>query len=110
LSGVKPSTGTGGEGEQELEEAALWETLAEATVICFGEQHDSPPSHFAQLRALEELAQRATTGERQMAVGFEMFQRPFQAALSGYVAGTLTESEFLEQSEYSKRWGFDFSL
>jgi uncharacterized iron-regulated protein len=39
-----------------------------------------------------------------------MFQRPFQAPLSAFVAGELGEAEFLVQTEYETRWGYDFSL
>jgi len=97
-------------GEEKLSEPLLWQELALAHVVCLGEQHDSPAHHFAQRRALEEIAARSTSEHRVFAVGFEMFQRPYQAALSGFVGGTLPEAQFLTQSEYQERWGFDFSL
>jgi len=98
------------EGGQKLAEPELWERLASSRVICFGEQHDSPEHHFAQRRALEELATRSAAAQRPLSVGFEMFQRPFQPALTGFVAGTLPEAQFLTDSEYRERWGFDFAL
>jgi len=97
-------------GEEKLTEPALWEQLALARVVCFGEQHDSPAHHFAQRRALEETASRSAAEHRVFAVGFEMFQRPYQAALSGFVGGSLPEAQFLAESEYKERWGFDFAL
>jgi len=97
-------------GEQKLTEPLLWQELALARVVCLGEQHDSPAHHFAQRRALEEIAARSAAEHHVFAVGFEMFQRPYQAALSGFVAGTLPEAQFLIDSEYKERWGFDFSL
>ncbi len=97
-------------GEEKLVEPALWQALARERVICFGEQHDDPAHHFAQRRALEELAARSAAEHRVLAAGFEMFQKPYQAALSGFVAGTLPEAQFLIDSEYSERWGFDFAL
>lgn len=97
------------EGEK-LEEPAVWERLATSRIICFGEKHDSPEHHFAQRRALEELATRSAAAQRPLGVGFEMFQRPFQPALTGFVAGTLPEEQFLTDSEYRERWGFDFAL
>jgi uncharacterized iron-regulated protein len=97
-------------GEEKLTEPALWQQLALARVVCFGEQHDSPAHHFAQRRALEELAARSASERREFAVGFEMFQRPYQAALSRFVGGTLPEAQFLIDSEYKERWGFDFAL
>lgn len=100
----------GEHGTEKLTEPVLWEQLALARVVCFGEQHDSPADHFAQRRALEEIASRSAAEHRVFAVGFEMFQRPYQAALSGFVGGTLPEPQFLTESQYQERWGFDFAL
>jgi uncharacterized iron-regulated protein len=84
--------------------------MSRSRVICLGERHDSPQHHYAQRRAIEELARRSATAGRPLAVGFEMFQLPYQPALSAYVAGNLPEDQFLADSEYQKRWGFDFAL
>ncbi len=97
-------------GEEKLLEPALWERMAASRVICLGEQHDSPQHHYAQRRALEELATRSAAEQRALAVGFEMFQRPYQAALTGFVAGAVPEEQFLIDSDYRERWGFDFAL
>ncbi len=97
-------------GKNKWPEPQLWEHLSRARVICFGEQHPSPEHHYAQLRALQELATRAAATQRTLAVGFEMFQRPYQKALTAFVAGTVPEKHFLEESDYSERWGYDFSL
>jgi uncharacterized iron-regulated protein len=96
-------------GGKRLSEDELWQTIASARAICFGEQHTNPSHHYAQLRALTELALRAPAGRR-LAAGYEMFQRPAQPALDRYVAGAIDEDTFLSESEYEKRWGFDFSL
>jgi uncharacterized iron-regulated protein len=93
-----------------LTEAVLWDRLADSQVVCFGEFHDVPAHHYAESRALSELAARAGSGGHSFAVGFEMFQRPFQASLSAFVTGDLGEPELLAQTEYPTRWGYDFSL
>jgi uncharacterized iron-regulated protein len=98
------------EGREKLTEPQLWERMAQSRVICFGEQHDSPEHHYGQKRALAELATRAAATQRTLGVGFEMFQRPYQAALTSFVAGATTEEQFLADSDYAERWGFDFSL
>jgi uncharacterized iron-regulated protein len=95
---------------EKLTAPAMWDEMAKARVVCFGEQHDLPAHHFAQRRALEEVAARAISEHGVFAVGFEMFQRPYQAALSGFVGGTLPEAQFLAETEYKERWGFDFAL
>jgi uncharacterized iron-regulated protein len=93
-----------------LAEPALWDRLSSSPAVCFGEYHDVPAHHYAELRALAELAARAERCGHSLAVGFEMFQRPFQAGLSAFVAGELGEAPFLEQTEYVARWGYDFAL
>jgi uncharacterized iron-regulated protein len=80
--------------------------LAEADIVCVGEQHDSFMDHHVQLMIIKALfALDERTG-----VGMEMFQRPFQKALDRYVSGAIGEEAFLEDSEYQKRWGFDWAL
>src|SRR4051794_4501190 len=66
-------------GNERLGEPALWDRLQSARALCFGEQHDKPEHHFAQQRAISELATRAAAAQRKLGVGFEMFQRPYQA-------------------------------
>jgi uncharacterized iron-regulated protein len=93
-----------------LSEPELWDRLAESPLVCLGEFHDVPAHHYAQARAVDELAARAANAGLTLGVGFEMFQRPFQAPLSAYAQGELGEQEFLEQTEYQTRWGYDFAL
>ncbi len=76
--------------------------LAQAKVVYLGETHDTPLDHQNQLKIIQELYQR----NRKIAIAMEMFQRPYQSVVDKYLAGKLTEAEFLKQSEYEKRWGF----
>jgi uncharacterized iron-regulated protein len=91
-------------------ESVLWEQMFEARAICFGELHPNPEHHVAQSSALNELARRAEAEGRTLAVGFEMFQRPYQAALDAFVAGQIEEDELLLDTEYQTRWGWAFEL
>jgi uncharacterized iron-regulated protein len=93
-----------------LTESELWDRLAQSPAVCFGEYHDVPAHHYAETRALDELAARAESCGHRFAVGYEMFQRPYQAPLSAFVAGELGEADFLAQTEYATRWGYDFAL
>jgi uncharacterized iron-regulated protein len=97
-------------GSEHLSEPELWQRMSGYRAICLGEQHDSPQHHYAQRRAIEELGRRSRDSRRPLAVGLEMFQTPYQAALAGFVSGSLPEAEFLTQSDYRERWGFDFAL
>jgi uncharacterized iron-regulated protein len=96
-------------GEQ-LSTAELYARLASERAICFGETHGAAEDHYAQARALHALSRRARELGRPFAIGLEMFQRPYQAALDGYVAGTLSDVELVIQSEYEERWGYDFDF
>jgi uncharacterized iron-regulated protein len=79
---------------------------ATAPVVLLGEQHDSAADHHWQLDTIERLYAL----NPHMALGFEMFPRSSQAALNDWVAGSVTEAEFLKRSDWQKVWGFDADL
>ena len=79
---------------------------ASAPVVLLGEQHDSPADHHWQLATI----QRLYALNPHLALGFEMFPRSSQKALNDWVAGGLTEAEFLQRSDWQKVWGFDANL
>lgn len=84
----------------------MMDRLGKADIVCIGEQHDSAMDHHIQLMIIKALYAQ----DESLGVGMEMFQRPFQKALDRYVAGAISEETFLEDSDYIKRWGFDWSL
>jgi hypothetical protein len=45
-----------------------------------------------------------------MAIGVEYFQQPFQQQVDDYIAGRISENQFLRTTEYYQRWGFDYRL
>ncbi|HTV19487.1 MAG TPA: ChaN family lipoprotein [Polyangiaceae bacterium] len=96
--------------EGELSEPELYDRLAGASAVCFGETHDDVLHHRAQARAARELAARARGDGVPFALGFEMFQTPFQSALTGFALGALDERELIVDSEYATRWGYDFGF
>lgn len=75
-------------------------------IVYVGEYHDQYAHHLVQLEVLKALYRK----NKKIAVGMEMFQRPFQKALDDYIAGAIDEREFLKKSEYFKRWGYDYNL
>ena len=80
--------------------------LKKAKVVYLGETHDSSQDHENQLKIIQELYKN----NPKIAIGMEMFQRPFQEIIDQYIAGKITETELLEKSEYKTRWGFDWEL
>ena len=86
------------------------ETVARAVslnkVIFLGERHDRYEEHLAQLEIIKWLNENG----HKIAIGLEMFQRPFQKWLDDYISGKIDEEEFLRGTEYFKRWGFNWKL
>ena len=86
--------------------AAAVDKAAGKKIVYVGEQHDK----FAHHRVEYEVIRRLHEKGRKIAIGMEMFQKPFQKALDDYISGAIDEREFLKKSEYFKRWGFDYTL
>jgi uncharacterized iron-regulated protein len=84
----------------------LTDRLMEADLVCVGETHDSEVDHRVQLMIIQALYAR----DGRLGVGMEMFQRPYQKALDRYVAGAIDEATMLEDTEYRKRWGYEWGL
>jgi len=74
-------------------EAMLLE-LSRADVVFVGEQHNDPATHRLERAILEGLARRR--GE--ILVALEMFERDVQPSLDEYLAGRISEEEFLRNS------------
>ena len=75
-------------------------------IVYVGEYHDRFAHHDIELQIIKGLFRK----DPRIAVGMEMFQRPFQKTLDEYIGGSIDEREFLDRSEYFKRWGFDYNL
>ena len=79
---------------------------AKASVVLLGETHINADHHRWQLQTLAALhAVRPN-----MVIGFEMFPRRIQPALDQWVAGKLSEKEFLRAAEWDQVWNTDANL
>lgn len=87
-----------------LDTAALEDRLTAARVIYVGEKHDEPSHHQVQLEVLHRAKRKGS-----VAIGLEMVQRPFQAALDAFLA-TGDETALRTGVQWKDRWGFDFRL
>jgi uncharacterized iron-regulated protein len=85
---------------------ALVEKLQGRRVVFVGENHDRYEDHLEELAIIEGLQARG----RDLAIGVEFFQQPFQKYLDAYVAGEISEKEMLRRTEYFDRWRFDYRL
>jgi len=91
---------------QAVDAGALLTAMAGRAVVLLGEQHDDMDHHRWQLQTLAVLhAQRPN-----LVIGFEMFPRNAQPVLDRWVAGELTEGEFLQQAEWGKVWSMPAEL
>ncbi|MEW6512579.1 MAG: ChaN family lipoprotein [Pseudomonadota bacterium] len=88
---------------QPAEPRPLLERMAGQQVVLLGEAHDSAEDHRWQLHTLTQLHSLRP----KLAIGFEMFPRRVQPVLDQWVAGSLSEAEFLKQADWDKVWGFD---
>lgn len=79
---------------------------AKQSVVLLGETHINREHHRWQLQTLAALY----AIHPNMIIGFEMFPRRVQAVLDRWVAGELTETEFLAQSDWYTVWNSDASL
>jgi uncharacterized iron-regulated protein len=86
----------------DLSSQEVIQDLAQANVVYLGETHDSAEDHKAQLDIIQQLYQK----DPRMAIGMEMFQRPYQPVLESFLQGQLTEAALQKKSQYEKRWGY----
>ena len=75
-----------------------WDDLLEAVrladVVVVGEMHNDATGHAVELA----IAQDALSNWKHTALSLEMLTRADQAAVDGYLAGKLTEDEFIKQA------------
>jgi uncharacterized iron-regulated protein len=91
------------DGAAPITARALVDRLATRPVVLLGELHDRAEHHRWQLQTMTAL--HAHRGD--VVLAFEMFPRRVQAALDRWIAGELTEAQFLEASDWSRVWGFE---
>ncbi len=82
------------------------ERVADKKIIYVGEAHDRFSHHVMELEIIKELHRRG----KRIAIGMEMFQKPFQKVVDDYIEGRIDERAFLKGTEYFKRWGLDYNL
>ncbi len=82
------------------------EKISEKRIVYAGERHTAYEDHVVQLEIIKGLLSRGS----EVAIGMEMFQKPYQKALDDYIGGRTDEREFLKASRYFKTWRFDYNL
>jgi uncharacterized iron-regulated protein len=80
--------------------AQLIERLKTADVIFLGEKHDNDAGHQFQLEVIQALHAAGCD----LAIGMEQFERDIQGAVDDYLAGKLSEEDFLAASRPWKNY------
>jgi len=89
--------------KQTLSSSQLIDKMRDKDIVLLGETHVFADHHRWQAQTIAQLhAQRPD-----MIIGFEAFPRRVQPALDRWVAGELSEKEFLKQSEWETVWKYD---
>jgi uncharacterized iron-regulated protein len=78
--------------------------LSRADVVFFGEQHDDAETHRAEFETLNAIGQLG----RPVVLSLEMFERDVQPLLDDYLAGRVTESEFLARARPWPSYATDY--
>lgn len=83
---------------------ALVQRAAAADIVFFGEQHDDPETHRVEFGLLDALGRSG----RPVILSLEMFERDSQQLLDDYLAGRVSESDFLARSRPWDRYITDY--
>ena len=83
---------------------AMVADLSRADVVFFGEQHDDPGTHRLEIAILEGIARRRSN----VTVALEMFERDVQQHVNDYLAGKISEQDFLKNSRPWPRYATDY--
>jgi len=82
----------------------LIKELRSKRLVFVGEMHDNLEHHLLQVQILQALLSL----EPRMDTAMEFFQVDQQKALDRYFDGKTDESQFLEEAQWSKIWGFPY--
>ncbi len=103
---IKPGEWRRMEDGKPITHDALLKQIGQHRVVLLGEHHTNADHHRWQLQVLAGLFAM----QPKMAIGFEMFPREAQPVLDRWVAGELSEKEFLQQTHWQSGWRFDAGL
>lgn len=79
----------------------LWAQIEKSQVVMVGDFHPLHQSQKAQVRILRHLPK-----ERKVTLAVEFFESADQEYVNAYLAGKLSERDFLKAIRWQTRWGF----
>ena len=90
-----------------VSEEEMLAAVTDMRIVYVGETHDNPASHRVQLAVLKAMAER---WPGVVSLGMEMLTPAQQPVLDRWVAGELSEKEFLKEVDWYSTWSMDFDL
>ena len=103
---VAPGTWLQMSDKKTISNSEIIKYMSGQQVVLLGEHHDNPDHHRWQLQVIAGLYAL----RQDIAIGFEMFPREVQPVLDKWVAGELSEEQFLSQANWRGNWNFDPAL
>src|SRR5689334_5136341 len=94
------------DGARPIAADRLFAQLSQRRVVLLGEMHDNADHHRWQLHTLSGLAAL----HPRLVIALEMFPHRVQPVLDQWVAGELSEEQFLAKSEWRTVWGQEPAL
>jgi len=79
----------------------LWHQVGQSRIVLMGDFHALKQSQKAQLRILRNIP-----NNRSVVLCVEFFEAADQVLVDKYLAGKISEKEFLKDIQWNERWGF----
>ncbi len=80
--------------------------ISKKRAIFIGENHPVFSNHISELEIIKGVYEK----NKNITIGMEIFQKPFQKYIDDYINGKIDEITFLLKTQYYKRWGYDYRL
>jgi hypothetical protein len=85
----------------------LTETILRRRIVLFGDFHTFKQTQRALLRLLRDVL--SMTPRPKIVLALELLKNRYQKQLEAWMAGEISEEEFLQQVNYSREWGFPWN-
>jgi uncharacterized iron-regulated protein len=87
-------------------ETNVVDSLSKDTIVLIGEHHANAEHHHWHIALLKTLQARYP----QIVLGLEIFPRRTQTLLDRWIAGDMSEDEFIQAIDWQRIWGYDIEL
>jgi uncharacterized iron-regulated protein len=106
LKAARPFSGYRIFDQKTLSQEATLTLLASADAICFGEVHDRPRDHYAELELVRGLSERRRVRGFELQLGLEMVRNEFQPNLDYFFDNPSRLDQLARKLKWEDEWGF----